>query len=102
MKTVRSFCRVCTSVCGILVDVDDDRLVRVRGDQAHPLSHGYTCAKGRALPQMHHHPDRLERPLLRVDGELLWMGKVEGVEERGGVVTRVGPAPAAPRDSATE
>lgn len=34
------------------------------------MSHGYTCAKGRALPQMHHHPDRLEHPLIRV-GDLL-------------------------------
>ncbi len=70
MHTVRSFCRVCVSVCGILVDVDGHQVVRVRGDGDHPLSHGYTCAKGRALPQMHHHPDRLERPLMRIDGEL--------------------------------
>src|SRR5947208_4358637 len=70
VRTVRSFCRICTSVCGILVDVDGDEVLRVRGDQEHPLSHGYTCAKGRALPQMHHHPDRLERPMMRVDGEL--------------------------------
>ena len=27
-RTVRSFCRVCTSVCGILVDVDGDDVVR--------------------------------------------------------------------------
>ena len=61
VRTVRSFCRVCTSVCGILVDVDGDRVVRVRGDRDHPLSHGYTCAKGRALPSMHHHPGRIVR-----------------------------------------
>ena len=42
----------------------------MRGDQDHPFSHGYTCAKGRALPRMHHHPDRLERPLMRVGDEL--------------------------------
>ena len=59
MQTVRSFCRVCTSVCGILVDIDGDEVIRVRGDQEHPFSHGYTCAKGRALPLLHHHPDRL-------------------------------------------
>lgn len=70
MQTVRSFCRVCTSVCGILVDVDGDEVIRVRGDQEHPFSHGYTCPKGRALPQLHHHPDRLERPRMRVDGRL--------------------------------
>ena len=29
------------------------------------MSQGYTCAKGRALPVMHHHPGRIVRPLLR-------------------------------------
>jgi anaerobic selenocysteine-containing dehydrogenase len=70
VRTVRSFCRICTSVCGILVDVAGDDVVRVRGDQDHPLSHGYTCSKGRALPQMHHHPDRIERPMMRVGDRL--------------------------------
>jgi anaerobic selenocysteine-containing dehydrogenase len=57
-------------VCGILVDVSGDEVVRVRGDKDHPLSHGYACPKGRALPQMHHHPERLERPLVRAGGNL--------------------------------
>lgn len=70
LRTVRSFCRICTSVCGILVEADGDEVVRVRGDRDHPLSKGYTCPKGRSLPQMHHHPDRIERPLMKVDGEL--------------------------------
>ncbi len=70
MPTVRSFCRVCTSVCGILVDVDGDKVLHVRGDRDHPFSHGYTCPKGRALPELHHHPDRLERPQMRIDGKL--------------------------------
>jgi anaerobic selenocysteine-containing dehydrogenase len=70
MHTVRSFCRICTSVCGILVDVEGDQVVQVRGDHDHPFSHGYTCPKGRALPLLHHHPDRLERPQMRVDGQL--------------------------------
>jgi anaerobic selenocysteine-containing dehydrogenase len=69
-RTVRSFCRICTALCGLLVDVAGDEVVRVRGDPDHPLSHGYTCAKGRSLPAMHHHPDRIERPMMRVDGAL--------------------------------
>src|SRR3974390_2149548 len=70
IRTVRSFCRICTAICGIVVDVRGDQVVRVRGDKEHPFSHGYTCPKGRALPQVHHHPDRIERPLVRVEGEL--------------------------------
>jgi anaerobic selenocysteine-containing dehydrogenase len=70
VRTVRSFCRICTAVCGILVDVDSEQVLRVRGDDENPFSHGYTCAKGRSLPTMHHHPERIEHPMVRVDGEL--------------------------------
>lgn len=70
MRTERSYCRVCTSQCGILVDVVGDRVVKVRGDRDHPVTRGYTCPKGRALGEMHHHPQRIERPLMRTDGEL--------------------------------
>lgn len=69
-RTVKSFCRICTTICGIEVDVDGDRVVRVRGDRSHPFTKGYTCPKGRALPQLHHDPARLEHPMLRVAGEL--------------------------------
>lgn len=61
---VRSFCRICAAACGVLVDVEGDRVVRVRGDTDHPISRGYTCAKGRALPQLHHGVDRLDTPQL--------------------------------------
>jgi hypothetical protein len=61
-RSVRSFCRICTAICGIVVDVVGDRIVRVRGDGEHPLSRGSTCPKGRAVPAIHHHPDRVERP----------------------------------------
>ncbi|NCY17386.1 MAG: hypothetical protein EBX39_11590, partial [Actinobacteria bacterium] len=61
----RTFCRICAAACGILVEVDEGTVVRVRGDGDHPVSRGYTCTKGRALPQMHHHPDRLSVPSVR-------------------------------------
>jgi anaerobic selenocysteine-containing dehydrogenase len=60
-----SFCRICNAMCGIVVSVAGDRIVGVRGDADHPLSRGYTCPKGRALPQFHHHPDRLDHPTVR-------------------------------------
>jgi anaerobic selenocysteine-containing dehydrogenase len=51
-------------MCGILVTLEGERLVRVRGDAEHPLSEGYTCPKGRALPAFHHDPRRLDRPAI--------------------------------------
>ena len=95
VRTVRSFCRICTSVCGILVDVEDDRVVRVRGDLEHPASHGYTCAKGRALPEMHHHPERIEHPLMRVGDALeptTWTECLDDLADRlRGIADRFGP-----------
>ena len=60
----QSVCRICPAQCGILVTVDRDRVLSVRGDPDHPVSRGYTCSKGRALPDFHHHPDRLDEPRL--------------------------------------
>ncbi|MEO6469049.1 MAG: molybdopterin-dependent oxidoreductase, partial [Acidimicrobiia bacterium] len=66
-----SFCRICAAACGIIVSVDGDRVDRVRGDLVHPVSHGYTCSKGRSLPEWHHSTARLDRPRLR-DAETSW------------------------------
>ena len=60
-----SFCRICAAACGIVVTTDSGIVVKVRGDAEHPVSRGYTCAKGRALPQLHHSADRLDAPRLR-------------------------------------
>ena len=65
IRSERSYCRICTSMCGIVVETQGDQVLRVRGDRDHPVTHGYLCPKGRALPKMHHHPQRLERPLVR-------------------------------------
>lgn len=60
-----SFCRICAAACGIVVTLDGSHVVKVRGDAEHPVSRGYTCEKGRALPQWHHSPNRLNHPRLR-------------------------------------
>jgi anaerobic selenocysteine-containing dehydrogenase len=59
VETHKSFCRFCHAVCGIEVDVEDGRVVAVRGDRDHVVSQGYLCVKGRELPAQHAHPSRL-------------------------------------------
>lgn len=66
----KSFCRVCGSACGIIVELDGDRVVKVRGDEDHPITRGYTCPKGRNLAADHAREDRLEVPLMRVGDQL--------------------------------
>jgi anaerobic selenocysteine-containing dehydrogenase len=60
----RTFCRICPALCGLLIEVDGERVLRARGDAEHPVTRGYSCPKGRALPEFHHHPNRLNEPTL--------------------------------------
>src|SRR6516162_7917370 len=66
----KSFCRVCGSSCGIVVQLDDQQVLKVRADEDHPVSRGYTCPKGRAVGMDHHRADRIEAPLIRENGVL--------------------------------
>ena len=59
IRTEHSVCRFCHAGCAILVDIEDGRAVRVRGDRDDPVYRGFTCEKGRQLPEQHAHPDRL-------------------------------------------
>ncbi len=66
----KSYCRVCGSGCGIIVQLDGEQVVKVRADEEHPVSRGYTCPKGRALGFDHHRAERLEAPMIRENGVL--------------------------------
>jgi len=66
----KSFCRVCGSACGIIVTLDGETVVKVRGDEDHPITRGYTCPKGRNLAADHASDTRLEVPLMDQDGVL--------------------------------
>ena len=70
-KTLRTFCRFCHASCAMLVDVEDDKVKAVRGDPENPLFGGYTCVKGRQMPDMHNLPERIVRPLVRRDGQFV-------------------------------
>ncbi len=71
---VKSTCRMCHGVCGVLVHIRDGRVVKVTGDPDCPTSNGYMCAKGRASVEFLYHPDRLKYPLKRMGarGENKW------------------------------
>jgi anaerobic selenocysteine-containing dehydrogenase len=65
MHTAKSYCRFCHAYCAIEVDVDDGRVVAVRGDRSDPVYGGYTCEKGRELPEALNHPERVTQTLKR-------------------------------------
>ncbi|MBY5162028.1 molybdopterin-dependent oxidoreductase [Salsipaludibacter albus] len=66
--TARRICPLCEATCGLVLELDGDTIVGVRGDDDHVLSRGYVCPKGAALRELDHDPDRLTTPRIR-DGD---------------------------------
>jgi anaerobic selenocysteine-containing dehydrogenase len=65
-QTVHRQCTLCEAHCGITVDVEGDRVLRIAGDPDDAMSRGYICPKAAALADLHSDPDRLRRPVRRV------------------------------------
>ncbi|MDB6062511.1 MAG: hypothetical protein JWM78_2614 [Verrucomicrobiaceae bacterium] len=63
----RSFCRICTGVCGTVVTVDqNERIVAVRGDNDDPQTMGFICSKGAGAADAHYSDERILHPLKRM------------------------------------
>jgi len=74
-------CHLCEAACGLDIEFDGDRPVGARGRRTAVLSAGYVCAKGSALLDIDADPDRLRRPLVRRDGELVEVSWEEAFAE---------------------
>ena len=81
VENLRTYCRVCMTHCGLVADVAGDRILRVRADRDHPITRGYSCAKGRATDRIHHHPDAITHPLMRVNGALVPVSWDEALDD---------------------
>ncbi len=67
-RTHHQTCNLCEAMCGIEVEVEGDRVLSIRGDDADPFSRGYVCPKVMGLLDVHDDPDRLRTPLVRDAG----------------------------------
>jgi anaerobic selenocysteine-containing dehydrogenase len=78
VRQVRGCCPLdCQDTCAWIAEVEDGRVVRVRGDRDHPFTRGALCAKVNDYQARTYASDRLLHPLRRVGpkGE----GKFESV-----------------------
>ena len=73
--TVHRQCNLCEAHCGINVEVDGAKVLRITGDPEDEFSRGYICPKAAALADLYEDPDRLTKPVRRTgDGweEMEW------------------------------
>jgi anaerobic selenocysteine-containing dehydrogenase len=90
LETHTSICRFCHAGCAILVDVEDGKAKRVVGDKENPIYHGYTCPKGRALPEQHAHPERLLHSMKRAaDGSHQAIPATRAIDEVAAQISEI-------------
>jgi anaerobic selenocysteine-containing dehydrogenase len=65
MPVSRTVCNFCHVRCPAVVEIQDERVIRIDADAEHPFG-GLMCVKGKAAGELRDHPDRLLFPLKRV------------------------------------
>jgi thiosulfate reductase/polysulfide reductase chain A len=65
-RVVATYCELCFWGCGVRAHVKDGRVTKLTGNPDHPLSRGRLCPRGAGGTGLLYDPDRLTRPLLRV------------------------------------
>ncbi len=58
-STSRTFCRICHAACPVEVEIEENKVISVRGVKEDPLFKGYTCIKGRQIPDQINSQERL-------------------------------------------
>src|SRR5258705_4394896 len=67
MEIRHSVCALdCPDACSLLVNVEDGRATRLRGDPAHPVTRGFLCGKVAQYLEREYSPQRLLYPQKRV------------------------------------
>jgi anaerobic selenocysteine-containing dehydrogenase len=88
-------CVLCAQNCGLEVEVENNRIVKVRGDRSNARSEGYVCRKGMNIANHQHNADRLKYPLKRVGDTFERISWDQAIDEIGAklreIVDRYGP-----------
>ncbi len=81
-QTIKTYCRFCHAYCPMEAEVENNRLLSVKPDTDNELYGGYTCVKGRQLPEQQYHPDRILTSLRKnPDGSRSEIGSAQALDE---------------------
>ena len=58
-------CNLCEAICGLEIEIDDAKIISIRGDHDDPFSRGHICPKAVALKDIHEDENRLRHPMRR-------------------------------------
>jgi len=85
MEHVGTICTHCSNGCKTTLGVRNNEIVRGNNRDRSGLNGEFLCVKGRYAFDFNHHPERLQTPLLRVNGkleEVSWSRALQAVVEK--------------------
>lgn len=84
-----TFCRICESLCGLEVTVEDNKVVKIRPNEKHVATRGFGCPKGLKQHHLFGSPDRLLYPMKKVGKEWQRVSWKEAMQGIGGKVRQI-------------
>jgi thiosulfate reductase / polysulfide reductase chain A len=75
VTTVYSYCENCFWKCGIKVAVQGGKVRKIDGYAENPKSRGMLCPRGQGAVAQTYDPDRLKKPLIRIEGSARGEGR---------------------------
>ncbi|MEN6476022.1 MAG: molybdopterin-dependent oxidoreductase [Syntrophaceae bacterium] len=82
-------CVLCPQNCGLEVEVEDNRIVKVKGDKSNVRSEGYLCRKGMNIANHQHNADRLKYPLKKVGDSFERISWDQAIDEIAGKLKKI-------------
>jgi predicted molibdopterin-dependent oxidoreductase YjgC len=70
LQKIPTVCSFCGVGCTLVLNVKNNRVVKVTSDPDLGMNRGWTCVKGRFGFDYIHNPERLTAPLMKEDGKL--------------------------------
>ncbi|MGA8848741.1 MAG: molybdopterin-dependent oxidoreductase [Dehalococcoidia bacterium] len=84
MSWKKTACVLCGNGCGLEVQVENNRITKVRPDKDSPISEGYACRKGTSIAFHQHNADRVLYPMKKVGDEFERISWEQAISEIAG------------------
>ncbi|MFK5954539.1 MAG: molybdopterin-dependent oxidoreductase [Desulfobacterium sp.] len=81
----KTSCALCPQNCGLEMEIENNRILKVKGDKDNPRSQGYICVKGSNISWTQHHADRLSKPLKKTENgfeEISWETAISEISDK--------------------
>ncbi|MGE5841339.1 MAG: molybdopterin-dependent oxidoreductase [Deltaproteobacteria bacterium] len=85
----KTSCVLCYHNCGLELQAEENKILKVRADKHHPRTKGYMCRKGARIAYYQSHKERLTHPLKREGREFKRISWDQAVSEIAGKIKEI-------------